>query len=333
MSALDGINTVAHPSTVPGAVAESLRRELANGGLIEFEEAPQGWLTQDGEIRRKDHRAYYWTPQVECAECGGSGRVPSLKRPDGTIKCARCAGSGQTKRERVIAVSSLLDLILPKPGLPPWAEKQGIEGAMEAVRLGEIDPHTIPPGEATERVRGLRLGADRARDDAADRGLNVHDLLREYMETGVAPSRDRVLPEHVGYHQALCRFLLKTNLEPLLVEELVCDPGNGYAGRSDLVAMADGFRVRYDAKTNEKGQIWPGAHVQDALYERAGVASGDDPCDLLKIVVFAENGEFREMACSATGQAVDAALEWARQVRPINSVCESANRIEREARR
>jgi hypothetical protein len=322
-----------HPSTIPGAVQESLRRELDSGGLIEFESSPTGWLTQAGEMRVKDYRAYYWTAQPECESCDGSGRVPSEKRPGGTVKCQPCNGSGETKRQRVMSVSSVLDMILPKPGLPPWAEKQGIEGAIKAVRLGEIDPYTIAPGEATERVRGLRLGADRARDDAADRGLNVHDLLREYMETGNAPSRDRVLPEHAGYHQALCRFLLKTNLEPLLVEELVCDPSNGYAGRSDLVAMADGFRIRYDAKTNEKGQIWPGAHVQDALYERAGIASGDDPCDLLKIVVFAANGEYREMACSATEQTIDAALEWCRYVRPLNSVCESANRVEREARR
>lgn len=324
--------TEVHPSTIPGAVDESLRRELDSGGLIEFESSPAGWLTKDGEMRVKDYRAYHWTPHPVCQFCEG-GRAPSIKRPGGTIKCAACDGTGLTKRVRVTSVSSVLDTILPKPGLPPWSEARGIEGAIEAVRMGEIDPSLIHPGEAVERVRGLRLGADRARDDAADRGLNIHDLLREFMETGNAPSRDRVLPEHVGYHQALCRFLMAHDLEPVQVEELVCHPANGYAGRSDLVARINGLLVRYDAKTNEKGQIWPGAHVQTKLYDWAGVACGDEPSDLLKVVVFAANGEFREMACAASDSTLAAALEWWEAIKPVNSVCESANRVEREVRR
>lgn len=329
----EGLDTVAHPSTIPGAAQESLRRKLSNGGLIEFEQAPKGWLTQDGQLRLKDHRAYYWTSQPDCSLCDGTGRFPSVKRPGNTIKCQPCNGTGKTKRQRLASVSSLLDLILPKPGLPPWAEARGIEGAIEAVRLGEIDPDKIAPGEATERVRGLRLGADRARDDAADRGLGIHEPLREYMETGNAPSSRDILPENLGYYKALCRWLAKVNPEPEQVEELVCDPQNGYAGRSDLVANAGGLRIRYDAKTNEKCQIWPGAHVQTRLYENAAVASGDEPADLLHVVVFAADGEYREMACAATDETLSAALEWWRQVRPVNSVCESANRVEREARR
>lgn len=327
------MSTVAHPSTMPGGLEVQDRRELASGGVIEFEFAPAGWLTQDGLPRERDHRAYYWTPQADCVACAGTGRAPSEKRPDGTIKCKPCDGTGLTKRQRMASVSTVLDCILPKPGLPPWAEARGIEGAIEAVRRDEINLAVHANDEAVGIVRALRLGADRARDDAATRGLNVHDLLREYMQTGEAPTfSDHPIEQH-GYIRALSRWLLATKLEPETVEEMVCSPDDGYAGRTDLVARGDGFRIRFDAKTQERGGIYESAHVQVKLYDRAAVALGDEPADLLKVVVFAENGEFREMACMADDKAADCALAWWRAIKPVSSACEGANRIEREARR
>lgn len=317
------------PSLVPGAVEHWLERRLDAGGLIRFEMAPAGWLLDNGEVRRKDWRAYYWTPQDTCVMCDGDGRVNGKTR---VVKCKACEGSGKTKRRRVTSVSSVLDLILPKPGLPVWAEARGIEGVIIALQEGKLDLMCTPE-QAIARVRELGLGAEGARDEAAGRGLDIHGLLSEYMETGSLPSSDRVHPDDMGYYQALCKFLVAEDPEPEQVEELVCHPVEGYAGRCDLVGKAGGFRKRYDAKTSEKLQIYTGAHVQVGLYERAGIESGDEPCDLLQVVAFAANGEWRPMAVAATPKALDAALEWWREVKPINSACESANRVEKEARR
>jgi hypothetical protein len=313
---------------VPGAMQTVLTRRLDNGGLIRFEEAPKGWLLENGDERRKDHRAYYWTPQDACAACGGDGKANGKTR---VVKCKACAGTGETKRARMTSVSSILADILPKGGLPHWAEERGIEGTILAIQEGKLDL-LCTPEQAIARVRELGLGAEGARDEAAGRGLDIHGLLSDYMETGSLPSSERVHPDDIGYYQALCKFLAAENPEPEQVEELVCDPTEGYAGRCDLVGRAGGFRKRWDAKTSEKLQIYPGAHVQVGLYENAGRVCGDEPNDLLEVVAFAADGNWRPMPVAATNKTLTAALNWWREVRPLNSVCESANRIEKEAR-
>lgn len=311
-------------------LSECRRRELPGDAAVEFELIRAGCAMSDGSLRQVDYRAYWYTPQPACELCGGAGRVPSLKRPGGTVKCQPCKGTGERKRDRMVSVTTLLDAILPKPGLPRWAEARGIEGVIAALGLGEITV-TTDPADAIRIVRTLKLGADRARDIAADRGLDVHGLLEQYMRTGDAPRRPEN-PAHHGYFEGLCSWLLKVDPEPEAIEDLVCDPKAGYAGRRDLVARAGGFRVGYDAKTQERAGIYTGAHLQLKMYERAAVASGDDPCDLLTVVVFAENGEWREMPCEATDRTVDRALAFYEDIKPIDSLCEQRNRRERESR-
>lgn len=312
--------TIADPQ-IPEGLSDYKHRELPDGSLLEYEER-----------RDSSYRAYHLTPQPQCPACEGSGRAPSEKRPGGTIKCEPCKGTGAHPRQRLVSVSTLLDSICPKPGIPPWAEARGIEGAVEAMRRGEISPDT-DPADAVKLVRLLKLGADQARDTAATRGLNLHGLLEDFMTTGTVPNLADHPVEHHGYLQGLCAFLLKNDPEPVAVEQLVCDPDAGYAGRRDLVAMVDGCcRVGFDAKTQERGGIYSSAHVQLQMYERAGIACGDEPCDRLVVVVFAANGEFREMACEAMPRTVEAALAYAREIRPIDSLCEGQNRAERKAR-
>ncbi|HEX3803148.1 MAG TPA: hypothetical protein VHV75_09930 [Solirubrobacteraceae bacterium] len=319
-------------ATVPGALEINLCRELPEGDLF-FEAAPAGWLTADGEIRRKDHRAYYWAPTGGCPGCEGVGRVPSEKRPaPNTIQCPQCKGSGEPGRSRLVSVTTLLEPITNKGGLPRWYEARGIEGTVVAYQRGLIEPEVFPE-DVVEIVRGAKLGAENARDNAATRGLNVHALLEEYMLTGNGPRMGEHLPEHHGYIQSLCSWLLAKDPEPESVEQLVCSPVNRYAGRRDLVARVDGRRIGYDAKTQENGGIYLGAHLQVRLYEDAAVEIGDDPCDDLAIVVFAANGEWREMECQATAGTAHAALTYYGAVRPIESACEGQNRIERQARR
>jgi hypothetical protein len=323
------------PQLQPGGVEHCVTRYLPDGSRIDFETAPAGWLTRDGNVRRTDHRAYYFTGQPNCPKCDGKGRVPSKKVEGNTVKCQPCSGSGICKRERLVSVTTLLDAISPKGGLPIWAEARGIEGAVTAMQSGLMDAD-LPPAEAVAEVRRLHLGADRARDDAQDRGLNVHALLEQYMLTGNAPEAPTIL-SHMGYYQALCRWLLRVNPEPIDdhgtgVEELVASPKDGYAGRRDLRAKCGPWLIGFDAKTQEKGAIFPQAHLQVKLYERGGIACGDEPCDQLKVVVFAANGEYREMDCLASDASIDAALTYYRATRPIEAACNRMNEIEKKAR-
>ena len=318
-------------SRVPGAFQEQKTRELPNGGIVTFEMAPAGWLARNGEPRYRDYRAYYFTPQPVCGACDGSGRMPSVKRPGNTVLCSSCRGSGEEKRQRMVSVTTLLDPILAKGGLPPWYEARGIEGAVEAMLRGLITEST-DPADAVKIVRSEKLGADKARDLAADRGINIHSLLEDYMLTGNAPSLADHPVEHHGYLQGLSSWLLARRPEPEAIEELVCNPAARYAGRRDLVARVAGCRVGYDAKTQEKGQIFSSAHLQLQLYEDAAIAGGDEPCDMLRVVVFAENGEWREMPCEATPKTTAAALAYYAQIHPIELLCDGLNMTEKKAR-
>lgn len=286
-------------STVPGGLQEHKVRSLPDGSTIEFEFAPIGYLTKKGEPRRQDWRAYF-----------------------------HCSAGG--KRVRLASVSTILDAITPKPGLARWSEARGIEGCLEAVRLGELNPEHHTAEDAIQRVRLLKLGADRARDAAADRGLNAHEALQIYMVTGTMPPLDLYPVEHHGYYQAVASWLLNVRPEPVEVEQLVASPQDGYAGRSDLVASVGGKRIRFDAKTQERGQIFDSAHIQVALYERAAVAIGDPPADECRVVVFAADGKYRDMPGAATPLTAEAALAYYRAVKPIVSVCDSANREARK---
>lgn len=287
---------------VPGAMEHTLSRRLPDGSLIEFEQAPIGWLTKTGSPRRAPWRAYYFTPPA-----GG-------------------------KRTRMTSATTLLDDVLPKAGLPVWAEGHGIRGAITAVRQGLID-NSHAPEDCVQIVRQHRLGADAAKTDAADRGLNVHALLEQYMTTGTPPGLAGHPVEHHGYIRGLAGWLLARDPEPVAVEQLVVHPEDGYAGRLDLRARIGGRLITVDLKTQEKAAIYPGAHLQTCLYERAARRCGDEPSDGRLVVVVAADGEWREMPADHHDGVVDAALVFRRLLQPINSACESANRRERDARR
>lgn len=325
--------TATHPSLIPGALEQQKTRGLPDGGIIEFEFAPAGWLKPDGNVRLADWRAYYYTPPItECGPCSGTGRVVG-KTPRGK-KCAACEGTGEGgKRARMPSVTTLLDAICPKPGLPPWSEARGIEGAIEAVRRGEIDPDDADSAAlAVDTVRRLRLGAERARDDAADRGLNIHALLEHYMKTGEPPNPADHPEAHWGYIRALTRWLVEHDPEPVAVEELVCHPEDGYAGRLDLRAIVGGRLITFDAKTQENGGIYLGAHLQVTLYERGAIRCGAEPADALMVVVFDSHGEYDQMAADHGPDLVDIALEFHQSIKPIDSACTSRNSARKRAR-
>jgi len=319
------------PSAIPGALQVQLERHIPGFGTIRYEYAPAGYLTAQGEVRQRDHRVYHFRPDPDiCEDCEGDGR--DYSRSERGRKCPPCGGTGIKPTERLTSVTTLIGQITPKDGLAPWSEARGIEGAVEAVRLRIIDPDDpASAAMAVGQVRAHRLGADRARDDAADRGLDIHGCLEEYMRTGTVqqPARE----EHRGYWLGLTRWLAATDLEPEEVEQIVASPGDGYAGRLDLVARCRSERVLFDAKTNDRGQIWPGAHLQVQLLERARRVLGDPPADRLRVVVFAADGEFREMDAVESPGLVDHALAFGRALRPVTRACDAANRLERAARR
>lgn len=321
-------------SLEPGALQVLKQRTLPSGHLIEFEFAPAGWLKRDGTARAVDYRAYYLTGDPVCQACAGSGRAPSVKRPGNTIQCKPCRGTGATPRGRVESVTTICDRILPKDGLPPWAEKAGIHGCVEAVRRGLITADTSDE-DAVAIVRAGKLGAEAERDRAADRGLNVHALLEAYMLTGQPPNpADHPIP-HRPFIQGLTRWLLKAltmdAIEPVAVELVVADPERGYAGRLDLLARMGGRLTLVDLKTQERGAIYEAAHTQARLYWDAEERWGEHRPQQGLVVVVDGAGGFREMELCADADLTGRALEFYERIKPLTSACDQQNRIVREA--
>jgi hypothetical protein len=312
--------TATHPgATVPGGLEIASSRTLPDGGLIEFEQAPVGWLKRDGEPRRAPWRAYFYTP------------------PGG-------------RRRRLPSVTTILDALLPKPGLPRWAEGHGIVGAIRAVEQGLITFDRDPVFEAEvgavlaqhtdddliAAVRRAQLGADAAKDHAADRGTDVHLPIQEYMETGRAPSLRDHRPELHGYLTAFTRWLLDFDPEPVAAEQLVCNPRGGYAGRLDLRARlprACAGLATIDFKTQADAKVYEGAHIQVNMYEQGAVACGAEEADQLFVVALAADGTYRMMPVDKDADLVTAALIWRRKITPIKSACATANQRELDARR
>ena len=294
-------------ASVPGAMSVQLKRALPSGVEVTFEAAPAGWLKSDGKPRKKDWRAYY------------------LNRAPDVVPQAR---------QRVLSVTTLLDAILPKDGLAPWYERGGIGGALEAVRRGlvtlDMDDDT-----AVRIVRGNRLGADALRDAAADRGLNIHRMLEEYMLFQQVPNPADHPEPHRPFIRGLVKWLIRLDPEPVEVELLVADPENGYAGRLDLLARVKVGGVPQlwlcDLKTQEKGSIYESAHVQTRLYARAEERFGEyDHIDNVRIVVVDGRGGFREMDCIADDEMALQALAYHRRVKGVVAACAQVNRIVRK---
>lgn len=281
---------------IPGAMAVVVDRQL-RGGTVTFEQAPVGFLTQKSMPRKEEWRRYYWTP------------------------------AGATKRVVVPSVTTVCGSVIPKDGLPPWAEAEGIKGAIEAVRRGLILRHTTP-AEAVRIVRDADLGQEAAKDRAAGRGINVHRILEGYLASGGRIPNPAEHPEHHRpFIQGLARWLMAARPEPEAVEMIVCDPERGYAGRLDLIAKLARRRTLVDLKTQEDGKIYDSAHLQVQLLKQAEERFGDiTGIERLLLVAVDGHGNYREMECIAPPTIAEHALNFYKEIKPIVTQTDQINR-------
>lgn len=232
------------------------------------------------------------------------------------------------KKTRLPSVTTILG-VLNKPALMRWSEAEGIKGAVNAHRMGELDD--LEPDECVERVRGLELGADAARNKAASRGLDIHSILETFATTGELPNPTDFPAEHGGYIQGLARVLLKLDPEPIHVEQLVCHREDLYAGRYDLLAMVDGKRTRLDLKTSAGGRAYPEAHIQLVAYDLAAVDCGEQPAEAMLTVAVGKDGSFEVADCVATPAHWRSVLSTYRALAEVRRPIDARHRAERKA--
>lgn len=227
----------------------------------------------------------------------GEHGVLTFTDGEGTRRRYDLAPADGGKPRRLTSVSTILS-VLDKPGLTRWSEQHGAAGAIEAVRRGEIDPATVDPLEAVQTVRALKLGADAAKNRAADRGLSVHDAFQAWCETGDLPPVTELAMEARPFLQGLARFLVSHDPTPIVVEQITCYPDAGYAGRLDAIVELDGLRTLLDVKTSPKAAVRESHMLQLDAYRCAEHALGQEPITQALVVAVGHGGQFGAMPCS-----------------------------------
>lgn len=159
---------------------------------------------------------------------------------------------------KVPGVTTILGKTMPKDALLKWAADQTANHAIDY--WDELA--ALAPSARLKRLQGARF-ADR--DQASNRGTEVHRLAAEYLE-----GKEIDIPEELESHvRSYESFVQEWDPQPVAVEFVVANPAVGYCGTGDLIAdLADGYRWLLDIKTSRSG-IFAETVLQLAAYRNA----------------------------------------------------------------
>jgi len=159
---------------------------------------------------------------------------------------------------RIPGVTTILSGGIPKPGLVGWAMRATAEYAVN----NWTDLDALP---LTDRLNTLKGAARNNRDEAANRGTEVHHYAEQVLHgEEVDP------PEAIRAHiESYVSWLDLWRPDVVLSEVVVYSLRYGYAGTLDMVIDVPGHgRVLADIKTNRTG-IYPETALQLAAYRYA----------------------------------------------------------------
>lgn len=167
--------------------------------------------------------------------------------------------------KHVTGVTTILGGGIPKPALIRWAPRMVAEWVANPENRSELDSLLI--GSTADAIKFLAGIPNQLRDDAAERGTEVHDLAEQLNLTGEVNAPDDLLGSINGYLD----FMDTWQITPVLAENIAGNREHWYSGKFDLIAtspyLAGGRPVMIDLKTS-KGVYWETA-LQCAAYARA----------------------------------------------------------------
>ena len=177
-------------------------------------------------------------------------------------------GSGMTKTtlaharklNLVPSVTTILK-VLDKPALTAWKIEQAVLAVMTSPRqAGEPDDAFI------KRVLAVDKEQDAERDAAVQLGTDIHAAIELAINGQIANVQENLLPYIEPVLAALPQFG-----KPVASE--ICLVGNGYAGRTDLIAQNDEVMTYtvVDFKTTKRipKDAYPEQRLQLAAYAKA----------------------------------------------------------------
>ncbi|MET0996903.1 MAG: hypothetical protein ABWY20_23825 [Mycobacterium sp.] len=169
---------------------------------------------------------------------------------------------GGKRRRRLPSVTTILRESWAKPELVAWAARTGDQ-------------------------------IDTVREAAFARGKAVHRFIETYMATGELLPTGEFEPTYRPFIEGAAAFLFEYDPQPEAVEQLVCHPELGYAGRFDLRARVHGHSAILDFKTGSEARVYAEAHVQTFAYALADERCGAPLAEQRLIVGIGEDGSHR----------------------------------------
>lgn len=189
-----------------------------------------------------------------------------------------------------------------------WGMVTGTAGVLEVLRRNGVHAMNIREGTVdtdgvVDILKRCRLTVLHTRDDAAQRGTDVHADGERWALTGELPPPDN------GWRQALIAFVETERPEPMGAEILVGSKQYAYAGTFDLLARLpklDAVGV-FDLKSKSRPprgrpNAYPQHHLQLRGYEDARREMGHDPSDFQCVVNLYPDGTYALIQGRATSQ-------------------------------
>lgn len=183
---------------------------------------------------------------------------------------------GGQRRIRLPSVTTILHDAWAKPWLVDWAGREG-------------------------------ANRENIRREAFARGSDTHRFVEHFLLHGKLLGFGEFEPQRRPFLQGAAKFLFEHDPQPEAIEQLICHPEEGYAGRFDLLAVLRGDTqpTLLDFKTSAEGNVYAEAHVQ-----LAGYAVGEQRCSgevlpKYAVVGIDENGSYR-LVQTPVGKAQEA---------------------------
>jgi hypothetical protein len=163
-------------------------------------------------------------------------------------------------------VTTLLGKGLPKPALPYWSAKTVAEFVVDNPEQVE-QIRSLGRGPAVAALKAIPW---QARDEAAVRGTDVHQLAEEIIH-----GREVDVPDHLLAHvEGYVKWLDDFGVTPVLTERPVASRSLWYAGTFDAIVDMGGVRWGLDWKTS-KG-VYGSTALQVAAYMGAEFYQAED---------------------------------------------------------
>ena len=155
-----------------------------------------------------------------------------------------------SKPESVPSVTTILN-VLAKPALIPWAVKCACNYVEDNLRL-LVSGDTFSVQQVFDVINKARTAHDVAREDAAEVGTSVHDMLASFWHARMKGETVSfaVTDERVERcYQAALQWFVEHDLRPLAIEEPQYSRIHKFCGRPDWIGHIDGTLSTLDYKS------------------------------------------------------------------------------------